>query len=69
MTELEIYKCALEYLKGLSDRYRSMAERYQSSLPNESSAEKYAKFRARYTDTTRKVKWLEKLIAVWEEQR
>lgn len=66
MTELEIYKHALENLKGLAERYYSMAERYHYSLDAEHSVEKYAKWRTLYTDTTNKIKWLEKLIKVWE---
>ena len=57
MTTLEIYKRALESHRSMETRQQEMALRYPNKAPE---------WRAKYSITSAKIKWLEKLIAVWE---
>ena len=57
MTTVEIYKNALENLRNIALRQQEMAFRQPA---------KQAEWRAKYSVTSAKVKWLEKLVGVWE---
>lgn len=57
MTTVEIYKNALENLRNIALRQQEMALRYPNKAPE---------WRARYSSTSVKIKWLEKLIGIWE---
>ena len=56
MTEVEIYKNALENLRNLAQRQLELAHRYPNKAPE---------WRAKYDTTRAKVVWLEKLLCLW----
>lgn len=60
MTTAEIYKNALENLRSLALKQQEMAQRYPHKAPE---------WRAKLSITRSKVKWLEKLLELWEVGR